>query len=94
MVVDKATRLLFRLHCILYALHSARHVSIDTFHELFVRSSLISSQASVNIKIVHTIAVQFLSSLPFQPTGATNKMVNPFGPDLNEMNEDSFLCEC
>lgn len=40
--VDKATRLSFRLHCILYALHGARHVSTDTFHEwfffLFVRS--------------------------------------------------------
>lgn len=50
---DKAIRLLFRLHCIPFHMHCivchTRHVSIDTFHELFVRSSVISSQASVNI---------------------------------------------
>lgn len=33
--VDKATRLLFGLYCILYALLRARHVSIDTFHQLY-----------------------------------------------------------
>lgn len=89
--VDTATRLLFRLHCIPYALHDARHVSIDTFHERVFSCCCPSSvsvhhsfhrKASLHIKLNWWDGAQFSTCISSFWWWLQSKWQIRFWPDL------------